>query len=93
MVPPELHSDQSDNTDQLIANLAKKITLSDKEMNPTEDSPGFGLLTDISSTVQDNDKPADSEFIQLGSQASSESMLQSQLTANMKALLMSRVQA
>ena len=33
LTPPELHTNQNDNTEQMIANLANKIKLTDKELN------------------------------------------------------------
>ena len=46
MVPPELHSDVHDNTDQLIKNLASKITLTDKELNQDNESLAESLIDD-----------------------------------------------
>lgn len=61
MVPQELTTDQNDNTDQLISNLANKITLTDKELNAVDETPGSEIL--IATKEEDADKPADAEFV------------------------------
>ena len=72
IVPPELHTDQHDNTDELISNLAKNIKLTDKEMNPSEEQPKLSTFVGIGSS---EDKPEDDLFVDLGSSSQAESMM------------------
>lgn len=97
MIPPEFHSDVHDNTDQLIRNLASKITLTDKELNQDNDSFAESFLEDPTyvqtNSSLDSDRPRDDTLVELGSASSSQSALQAKLAASMKALLQGKLQS